>query len=69
MNRTGSELNSHHAGGGSGRSGADHQVGDAAAPVIAAVSIGEEGQSGLLQQSGGVGGCKTHNSYQKVQTH
>lgn len=49
----------HHAGGSSGGSSADHQVGDLAAPVLFALLVGQQGEGGLLQQGGGVGSCNT----------
>lgn len=50
----------HHAGGGSGGAGTDHQVADPAAPVLTALLIGQQGEGGLLQQGGGVRSCNTH---------
>ena len=49
-------LSAHHAGGGSVSAGADHQGGDLVSPELLALLVGEQGQSGLLQQGGGVGG-------------
>jgi len=54
----------HHARGGPGGSGADHQVGDITAPIITAVGVGQEGQRGLLQQGGGVSRFNTHTHIQ-----
>lgn len=54
------EQGSHHTGGGSSSSGADHLVGDVAAPVVHALLVGQDGQRSLLQLSGSVGVWETH---------
>ena len=49
---------SHHAGGSTVSSSADHDVGDVASPGLLALLIGQEGKGSLLQLVGGVGGWR-----------
>jgi hypothetical protein len=44
----------HHAGRGTIGSSTDHEVGDLGAPELLALSLGQQGKSGLLQQGRGV---------------
>ena len=52
---------SHHAGGGTRGTSADHEVGDLAAPETLALRVGQQRECSLLQQGGGVGGWREGN--------